>query len=241
MSPEQAKVNQLDIDTRSDVYSLGVLMYELLTGTTPFDKQRLCVGGVRRDAADHSRGRTAQAEHAAVRIAGRAAVHSPPSGTRKPAKLTTLVRGELDWIVMKALEKDRGRRYETASGLAADIRRYLADEPVVACPPSAAYRFRKFARRHRATFCTVAAIVAASLLVGLASTTWQAIRATNAETLASRAMRRRIPHDRVKHSSDSWPNSGGGRQTGAGSGSRGGSTRQTGGRTSTRGSTKSSC
>src|SRR5262249_50680864 len=97
----------------------------------------------------------------------------------EPAKLTKLVRGELDWIVMKALEKDRNRRYETANGLAMDVQRYLADEPVQACPPSAGYRLRKFTRRNRGPRLTAAA-VAAALLAGTAVSTWQAVRATNA-------------------------------------------------------------
>ena len=101
----------------------------------------------------------------------------------EPAKLTKLVRGELDWIVMKTLEKDRNRRYETANGFAADVQRYLNDEPVQACPPSAAYRFRKLARRNKAAIGPLA-IVAIAMCVGTAVSTWQAVRATNAEALA---------------------------------------------------------
>ena len=101
----------------------------------------------------------------------------------EPRRLSQQVRGELDWIVMKALEKDRNRRYETANGLAMDVERYLADEPVLACPPSAVYRFRKFARRNKTVLVT-AAVVAVALVLGTAVSTWQAIRATRAEDLA---------------------------------------------------------
>ena len=134
MTPEQAELNQLDIDTRSDIYSLGVLLYELLTGGTPFTKKDLEKAGmlemlrmIREQEPTKPSTRLSTAEGLPTLAANR--------GT-EPAKLTKLVRGELDWIVMKALEKDRSRRYETANGLAMDVQRYLADEPVQACPPS---------------------------------------------------------------------------------------------------------
>ncbi|MEX0700976.1 MAG: protein kinase [Planctomycetales bacterium] len=181
MSPEQAGMSGLDIDTRTDIYSLGVLLYELLTGTTPFDKERVnraAIDEIRRMIREEEPPKPStriSATEAAPRIAAQRAT--------QPAKLAKLVRGELDWVVMKCLEKDRNRRYETANGLALDIQRYLADESVQACPPSAAYRFRRFARRNKAALLT-AALVSAALIVGTLVSTRQAIRATRAEGLA---------------------------------------------------------
>jgi serine/threonine protein kinase/WD40 repeat protein len=179
MSPEQATLDQIDIDTRSDVYALGVLLYELLTGTTPLDKDELRKGAL---GEVLRRIREEEPPKPSTRLTSSPGLLATAAAYRKTdsQKLPRAVRGELDWIVMKALEKDRNRRFATANGFAADVQRYLNDEPVQACPPTLAYRFRKWARKNKVAFATTSAI-AAALLVGISLTGWQAVRATNAE------------------------------------------------------------
>ena len=181
MSPEQAELNQLDIDTRSDIYSWACCCTSCLTGSTPLDRKRL------KQAAMLEMLRVIREEEPPRPSTRLSTTEELPSiaacRSIEPRKLSGLVRGELDWIVMKALEKDRNRRYETANGLAADLRRYLADEPVQACPPSAGYRLRKFARRNRGLLATTG-LIALVLIVGIVSSTWQAARAFRAERAA---------------------------------------------------------
>ena len=188
MSPEQAEMSGLDVDTRSDVYSLGVLLYELLTGKTPFDGQELMSLGIdamrktirEKDPVRPSTKLATLQGDELTTTAKRRSVEVP--------KLIHLLKGDLDWIVMKCLEKDRTRRYETANGLAVDIKRHLNMEPVVARPPSRLYEFQKTVRRHKVGFAATAAIIVV-LAVGVTMTTWQAVRATHAkqEALAAQA------------------------------------------------------
>jgi tetratricopeptide (TPR) repeat protein len=186
MSPEQAEMSGLDIDTRSDVYSLGVLLYELLTGTTPLDVKQLREAGY---AEMQRLIRDAEAPRPSTRLSSlgdSATILADNRGT-DAKRLARLLAGDLDWIVMKALEKDRNRRYDTPGNFAEDIDRYLRGEAILARPPSTRYKLKKFAQRHRATVLTGAAI-AVALLGGTVIATWQALRATDAEAAALDAL-----------------------------------------------------
>jgi serine/threonine protein kinase/Tfp pilus assembly protein PilF len=185
MSPEQAEMTSLDIDTRSDIYSLGVLLYELLTSRTPFDAKELMAAGL--DAM-----RRAIREKEPPRPSTRLSTMLVGDLTTiarqrhsEPPKLIHMLRGDLDWIVMKTLEKDRTRRYDTANGLAMDVQRYLSDEAVLARPPSQLYRFQKMVRRNKLA-CTATAAVAASLIIGLGLSTWLFFREKAARHIATR-------------------------------------------------------
>jgi len=188
MSPEQAEMSGLDIDTRSDIYSLGVLLYELLTGSTPFDSNELMASGI--DAMRKTI-REKEPVRPSTRLAtleGEELTTTAKRRSTETSKLLHQLKGDLDWIVMKCLEKDRTRRYDTANGLAFDLKRHLTNEPVLARPPSAAYKFQKAFRRNKLVF-TAGIVVAAALLLGIIASTWQSVRATRArrEALAAQA------------------------------------------------------
>ncbi len=196
MSPEQAEMSGLDIDTRSDIYSLGVLLYELLTGKTPFDSKELLASGL--DAMRHTI-REREPERPSTRLSTMLNVDLTTAADHRRTdapKLIHLLRGDVDWIVMKALEKDRTRRFETANGLAVDVQRYLNNEPVAARPPSTLYRLQKLVRRNKTVFAAVGTGVAA-LILGLALSLYLFIqeRAARQRAVAAEQEQARMRHD----------------------------------------------
>ena len=186
MSPEQAQLNQLDIDTRSDVYALGVLLYELLTGTTPIGRARL-QGTTLLEALRLVRDEDPPAPSTRIGTIAEIATVADRRGL-PPHELRGVVHGELDWVVMKSLEKDRNRRYDTPGALAADLRRYLDDEPVAACPPSRSYRLRKLARKHRAALFAATAFLVILIVSAVVSVAF-AIHATDESSKKTAALR----------------------------------------------------
>jgi serine/threonine protein kinase/tetratricopeptide (TPR) repeat protein len=198
MSPEQAGMSDLDIDTRSDVYSLGVLLYELLTGATPFSKERF-----KQAAYDEIRRiiREEDPPKPSTRISESAETLPSVAANRgvEPRRLGGLMRGEIDWIVMKALEKDRSRRYETANGFAMDVQRYLAGEVVQACPPSTVYRLRTFARRNKGALAVAALVMFFMVLLGSgAGWAWRDRAAREAEVARQKGERQATASGQVE-------------------------------------------
>ncbi len=192
MSPEQAENNNLDVDTRSDVYSLGVMLYELLTGTTPLEKAQLkqaAFGEILRLIKEVEPPKPSTRISTSAQRASIAAQRS-----LDPEQLGRSISGDLDWIIMKALDKERNRRYETANGLARDIERFLNQEAVEACPPSARYRLKKQFQKHRAAITTTAAFIVLITIAAITST-WQAFRATRAEAQARNALDRAVANE----------------------------------------------
>lgn len=205
MSPEQMELSGLDIDTRTDIYSLGVLLYEIITGSTPFDRERLLRSGfdeMRRIIREEDPQRPSQ--RITTLPKAELSTFANNRGLDDRA-LTQLVQSELDWITMKALEKDRNRRYESSSSLGADVQRFLNDEPVLACPPSVAYRAKKLMRRYR-VLLTTGTLVVIALLIGTSVSIWQAIRANEAKQIAvaSNGVAKQVVDDMYTQFAERW-------------------------------------
>jgi hypothetical protein len=198
MSPEQAEMSGLDVDTRSDIYSLGVLLYELLTSKTPFDQKELLASGLdelRRTLRETEPRRPSAKLNT---LHGTELTSTAQHRHAEPPKLLSQLRGDLDWIVMKALEKDRKRRYQTANGLAMDIQRHLNNEPVVARPPSRIYRFQKLAQRNRGVFIATGAVFL-TLAIGLGTSTWLFFKEREAEQQQARLRHEAETREQVTH------------------------------------------
>ena len=198
MSPEQAEMSGLDVDTRSDIYSLGVLLYELLTSKTPFDQGELLQSGLdemRRTLREREPFRPSAKLNT---LHGTELTSTAQHRHAEPPKLISQLRGDLDWIVMKALEKDRKRRYETANGLAMDIQRHLNHEPVVARPPSRVYRFQKLVRRNQGVFIATGAVFL-TLFIGLGTSTWLFLKEREAEHQQARLRHEAESREKITH------------------------------------------
>jgi eukaryotic-like serine/threonine-protein kinase len=191
MSPEQADSSGLDVDTRSDIYSLGVLLYELLTGRTPFDSKKLIASGVDEMRRTLRESEPQPPSSILTTMGNTELTQIAVQHHAEPPRLISSLQGDLDWIVMKALEKDRRRRYETANGLAMDVQRYLNNEPVIARPPSNFYKFQKLVRRNKITFLAITAVVLA-LLVGFGISTWLYLQEREARQRAVLAEQQQI-------------------------------------------------
>ncbi len=191
MSPEQADSSGLDVDTRSDIYSLGVLLYELLTGRTPFDSKKLIASGVDEMRRTLRESEPQPPSTLLTSMGNTELTQVAVQHHAEPPRLISSMQGDLDWIVMKALEKDRRRRYETANGLAMDVQRYLNNEPIVARPPSNFYKFQKLVRRNKITFLAISA-VALALLMGFGISTWLYLQEREARQRAVLAEQQQI-------------------------------------------------